>query len=306
MLHQIVEIQEENRHLSLERGFLNIRTKDEEIGKVALDDIAVLLISAQGASITKNIIVELSSRGAVTVLCGKNYEPVSIVYPVAGNYRHAGIIRTQIDASIPFQKQIWKQIVSRKLHNQAKSLLLCGNKPEAALLEHISKDVKSGDKDQREGYGAKVYWQALFGKDFIRDQDGDGINALLNYGYAVMRSSMCRALCAAGLHPALGIHHQNMLNPFCLADDFFEIYRPIVDCIVYKLCENMLFVLTPETKKTLIQALWIKMKTVEGYSPAFQSMHYMASSFVKALKLRDADFEIPVWEGKNEKFSRIE
>jgi CRISPR-associated protein Cas1 len=233
MFHQIVEIQEENRYLSLERGFLKISKDGERLAQVPLDDIAVLLISAQSVSFSKHILNELAERGSVSILCGRNYIPMSMVMPVSGHYQQAGIIKTQIDASIPFRKNIWKQIVEEKLRNQAKSLVLYGKYDGAGLVQNIVKKVKSGDSDNREAYGAKLYWKALFGKSFSRDPDGDGVNTLLNYGYAVVRASVVRAVCAAGLLPSFGIFHSNNLNPFCLADDFLEPFRPLVDIVVY-------------------------------------------------------------------------
>ena len=297
MLHQIVEIQQENQYLALDRGFLKIRNSEKEIGSVPLDDIAVLMISAQGCSFSKNILAELADRGALTVICGKNYSPVAITYPVAGQYQQAGIIKLQINASLPLKKNLWKKIVEKKLHNQSIVLSLCSSN-NATFLEALSQSVKSGDADNREGFGARVYWSSLFGKEFVRNKDGDGINALLNYGYAVMRSAMCRALCAGGLQPALGIHHDNVLNPFCLADDLFEIYRPLIDMTVYRIIKNNNIEITPEIKQELVKCLWIRMKTTEGDSPAFQSMQYFVSSFVKNLKNKETDLQIPLWEGK--------
>ncbi|MFI3257784.1 MAG: type II CRISPR-associated endonuclease Cas1 [Spirochaetales bacterium] len=303
MFHQIIEVHEENRYLSLERGFLKISEKDVCIGRVALDDIAVLLISSQGGSISKNILVELAERGAITIFCGKQYSPEAIVYPTTGNYRQAGILKYQIDASIPFTKNIWKKLVQTKIENQAKSLELCEKNEKAKYVAKLSGEVKSGDSDNKEGQAARLYWSALFGKKFLRDRHEEGINSLLNYGYAIMRSAMVRSLCSVGLNPALGVHHKNVLNPFCLADDFFEIYRPIVDCIVYSIIQNAEPIVCPDVKKILIQALWVKIKTTEGYSPAFQSMNYMCSSFVKALKNKEYNFAIPLWEGNYEQIS---
>ena len=303
MLHQIVEVQQENRYLLLDRGFLKIKAENQEVGSVPLDDIAVLMISAQGCSFSKNILAELAERGALTILCGKNYTPTAIMYPVAGQYQQAGIIQLQIDASLPLKKNMWKRIVEIKLHHQALALREY-DETKADFIESLSKTVKSGDSDNREGFGARVYWSSLFGNKFIRDKDGNGINALLNYGYAVMRSSMCRAICAGGLQPSLGVHHENVLNPFCLADDLFEIYRPLVDLVVHKICENREDIeITPEIKKLLTKCLWIKMKTTEGDSPAFQSMQYYVSSYVKSLKSKEPVLKVPQWEGKNEEFS---
>jgi CRISPR-associated protein Cas1 len=306
MIHQIVEIQDENRYLSLERGFLKISRGEEQIGRVALDDVAVLLVSAQSVSFSKHILNELAERGSISVLCGKNYIPQSMVMPVSGHFMQAGIIKTQIDASAPFQKNIWKQLVEEKLENQAKSLELFGEYKAALKLQAIAKTVKSGDSDNREAYGAKIYWKALFGNSFQRNQEEDGINSLLNYGYAIARASTARAICSAGLLPSFGVFHKNYLNPFCLADDFLEPFRPLVDVVVCQLVEDKQLELVPEVKHQLANILWVQLKTSEGKSPLFQSLHYMCSSYTKALQQRMPVFDIPVWEGKYETVSGSE
>jgi CRISPR-associated protein Cas1 len=298
MFYQIVEIYEENRYLSLERGFLKISSGADIIARVPIDDIAVLLVSAQGVSFSKNILNELAERGGISVLCGKNYIPQSLIMPVSGNYQQSGVIKSQIDTSLPFRKNIWKQIVEIKLINQAKSLILRTKSVMAEKLIHISKTVKSGDSTNREAIGAKLYWKEFFGKDFIRDKDAGGINAMLNYGYAIVRASVARALCAAGLLPSFGVFHDNKLNPFCLADDFLEPWRPLVDVVVFQFSKENRVELNPETKKQLANVLWIKVKTTEGNSPLFQAMHYMCASFVHALRLKKAEIDIPVWEGE--------
>jgi CRISPR-associated protein Cas1 len=306
MIHQIVEIQDENRYLSLERGFLKISKGEEQVARVPLDDVAVLLISAQSVSFSKHILNELAERGSISVLCGRNYIPQSMVMPVSGHYMQAGIIKTQIDASAPFQKNIWKQIIEEKLKNQGKSLEFCRKDKAALKLYSIAKTVKSGDSDNREAYGAKIYWKELFGPDFKRDKDAVGINSLLNYGYAIARASTARAICGAGLLPSFGIYHKNYLNPFCLADDFLEPFRPFVDIIAYQLAQNSQTEITPEIKHELAKVLWMQVKTSEGKSPLFQSLHYMCSSYTKALKVKTPALDIPFWEGRYETVSNTE
>lgn len=297
MLHRVLEIQEENRYLSLRRGFIVIKHNTEELGKVPLDDIGVLLLSAQGVTISKNILNALAEQGCVTVLCGKNYAPQSMVLPLYSHYHFAKIIKSQIDASLPLKKRIWQQIVIQKIKNQALALRLCGKQKAAKLVEKIALLVRSGDPDNREAYAAKMYWKALFGDDFIRDRALLGKNSFLNYGYAIMRSSMARAVCSSGLLPALGIHHDNDLNQFCLADDLFEIYRPLVDCIVFQLNPDENAELTAEDKTRLIDALWIKVHTSQGDSPAFQSMQYLSASYVHALEDKKPVIDLPIWAG---------
>lgn len=296
MLNRVLEICEENRYLSLNRGFIVIKHDSEELGKVPLDDVGVLLLSAQGVSFSKSILNALAEKGCITILCGKNYAPQSMVLPLYSHYHFAKIIKNQIDASLPFKKRIWQQIVIQKIKNQALTLKLC-KKEDVELLEKIASMVKSGDSENREAYAARMYWKALFGKDFIRDKDLPGINSFLNYGYAIMRSAMARAVCSSGLIPSLGIHHDNNLNQFALADDLFEIYRPMIDCIVYRIYSDDLQELTPEIKRKLTDALWIKVHTAEGDSPAFQSMQYMTASYVHALEDKKAAIDLPVWTG---------
>lgn len=305
MLNRVLEIAEENRYLSLKRGFIVIQQGNEELGSVPLDDIAVLLLSAQGVTLTKNVINALSEKGCITIFCGTNYIPLSMVLPIASHTYFTKIIKNQINATEPFKKRVWQQIVIQKIKNQSLSLGYT-KKPEAEKLKMIADTVKSGDTDNREAYAAKLYWKALFGESFIRDKNGDGINAFLNYGYAIMRAGMARAICAHGLLPALGIHHDNNLNQFCLADDFFEIYRPLVDNLVYKLWENGERELTPQNKKILVGLLKIKVHTSGCDTQAVQSMQYMVSSFVNALEAGKTDIELPVWEGNADGITIIE
>lgn len=296
MLNRVLEIHEENRYLSLNRGFIVIQHGSEELGRVPLDDIGVLLLSAQSVSFSKNILNALAEKGCISVLCGKNYTPQSMVLPVYSHYLFAKILKNQINSSLPFKKRIWQQVVVKKIMNQALTLRLCGK--DSGFLERIATTVKSGDSDNREAYAARLYWKSLFGKEFTRDKDLEGVNSFLNYGYAIMRASMARAVCSSGLLPSLGIHHENHLDQFALADDLFEIYRPIVDYIVFNLNPAEETELNHEYKTKLADALWIKVHTSQGDSPAFQSMQYLTASYVRALEDGKAVIDLPEWEGE--------
>lgn len=116
---------------------------------------------------------------------------------------------------------------------------------------------------------------------------------------------MCRAICASGLMPSLGVHHDNNLNQFCLADDLFEIYRPLVDCMVYSLYQNCKDEVTTDTKRTLARGLQIKLHTTQGDSPAFLSMQYLSQSYVHALEIKKPKIDLPEWEGSYESFAGI-
>ena len=306
MLNRVLEIAEENRFLSLKRGFIVVQQGSQELGSVPLDDIAVLLLSAQGVTVTKNVLNALSEHGCITVLCGTNYIPLSMVVPIASHSYFTKIIKTQIKSSEPFKKRVWQQIVIQKIKNQALCLQFCNKSDDVELVKKISRMVKSGDPDNREAYAARIYWKSLFGDGFIRDKDGDGINSFLNYGYAIMRACMARAICSHGLIPSLGIHHDNNLNQFCLADDLFEIYRPIVDNFVYKLFEQGETELNPSNKKLLVNLLKVKVHTSEGETQIIQSMHYIVSSYVNALEVGKPDINLFAWEGNKDGITIIE
>lgn len=299
MLNRILEIQEENRYLSLKRGFIIIQQEDEIIASLPLDDVSVLLLSAQRITLTKNIINALSERGCIIVCCGKNYNPVSMTVPVASHYLFTKIIKNQINASLPLKKRLWQQIVIKKIQHQALALHFCEKDAEAKKINKIATLVKSGDPDNREAYAARMYWKYLFGDSFIRDKDRDGLNSLLNYGYAIMRASMARAICAAGLIPALGIHHDNNMNQFCLADDLFEIYRPIIDCLTYKLFISGNAELNTDVKKEFAESLKIQVQYKEMETPVFRSMHYLVASVVKSFDEKKVMIELPEWKGNN-------
>lgn len=297
MLNRILEIQEENRHLSLNRGFIDIHDEETIIASIPLNDISVLLLSAQRVTLTKNIVNALAERGGVIIFCGKNYNPVSITIPVVTHYLVSKIIKSQINVSLPLKKRLWQQIVIKKIQNQALALHFCSKEDESKKINKIAALVKSGDPDNREAYAARMYWKYLFGDSFVRDKDGDGLNALLNYGYAIMRSSMIRAICAAGLIPSLGIHHDNILNQFCLADDLFEIYRPIIDCITYKLFIDGKVELNTDVKRKFAESIKIQVQCKEIETPVFQSMHYLATSIVKSFDAKKVMIELPEWKG---------
>lgn len=293
MLNKVLEISEENRYIGLYRGFIEIKHKTELLGRVPIDDISVLILSAQGVTFSKNVLNALAERNGITILCGKNYIPQSIVMPVANHYLYTKNIKNQINCSQPFKKRIWQQLVIKKIQNQAFVLKAYGK--EYRDLENIAKSVKSGDTDNREAYAAKLYWKRLFGKGFIRDKNGDGVNALLNYGYAVMRACMIRALCASGLQTALGVNHNNNLNQFCLADDFFEIYRPMVDFVVCDLWQNNETEMLPATKQKLVGVLTANVVMGKGNTPAFQSMYYLCNSYIQAMESKTPELELPLW-----------
>lgn len=236
MIGRIVEIEDDRRHLFVNRGFMVVKDTEgerKELGQVPLDDIAAVIANAQGLSYTNNLLVALAERGVPFVLCGANPNAVGMLLSLDGHHVQAKRIEAQIAAGLPMQKRLWAAVVKSKLEQQAAALEAAAA-PTIPLLALVAK-VKSGDPENIEAQGARRYWGLLFGADFRRDQDGDGLNALLNYGYTIQRSATARAVVAAGLHPSTGLHHSNDANAMRLVDDLMEPFRPVVDLKAWQL-----------------------------------------------------------------------
>ncbi|MDC6167068.1 type II CRISPR-associated endonuclease Cas1 [Paucibacter sp. XJ19-41] len=268
MIGRIVEVADDRRHLSMNRGFMVVKDTEgqgKELGQVPLDDIAAVIANAHGLSYTNNLLVALAERGAPFVLCAANHNAVGMLLPIEGNFEQAKRIEAQIAASLPTHKRMWAAVVRSKLEQQAAALEAAGA-PTAPLTALVGK-VKSGDPDNLEAQGARRYWSLLFGDGFRRDQDGGGLNGLLNYGYTVLRATTARAVIAAGLHPSIGLHHSHDNNAMRLVDDLMEPFRPIIDLKVWQLKRNGEELVTPEAKRALVRTLYDDMQTAAGATP---------------------------------------
>ncbi len=288
MVANIVEISEANSHLSLYRGFLKISDKEQEKGRVPLDDIVALILSAPDAMLSKMIIATLAERNIPVIICGRNWHPLSLTLPVHSHHETAGILFDQIEMSAALRKRLWQSFVREKITNQAK--ILSRHSDEAAASQKLMAMVglvRSGDPDNREAHAAQLYWSALMGRGFRRDTGTNDQNALLNYGYTILRAATARAVCGTGLHPALGIHHRNRKNPFCLVDDIMEPFRPLVDALVIQIwrdCQNGYDGLTPDIKRRLVGILLQDQEGERGASPLINCIGRLAVSVKESIQ----------------------
>ena len=282
MIGRIVEVADDRRHLFMHRGFMVVQDTEgerKELGQVPLDDIAAVIANAHGLSYTNNLLVALSERGAPFVLCAANHNAVGMLLPIEGNFEQSKRIEAQIAASLPTHKRLWAAVVRAKLEQQAAALEAAGA-PTAPLSALVGK-VKSGDPDNIEAQGARRYWGLLLGDGFRRDQDGGGTNALLNYGYTVLRATTARAVIAAGLHPSIGLHHSNDNNAMRLVDDLMEPFRPVIDLKVWQLVRNQEEHVTPDTKRALVRTLYDDMQTDMGATPVMVCVQKLATSLAQ-------------------------
>ena len=200
---------------------------------IPIEDIGVVVLDHKQITITQGLMEALLENHCAVITCDKSHLPVGLMLPLCGNTTQNERFRCQLDASLPLKKQLWQQTVQAKIGNQAVVLEKCRG-TEVGNMQKWQKEVRSGDPDNLEGRAAAYYWKNMFPgvDDFTREREGVSPNNLLNYGYAILRAIVARALVASGMLPTLGIHHHNRYNAYCLADDIMEPYRPYVDELV--------------------------------------------------------------------------
>jgi CRISPR-associated protein Cas1 len=211
---------------------------------------------------------------------------------IDGNFQQAKRLDAQIAASKPTHKRLWADIVKSKLQQQAAALEATG--APTAPLTALANKVRSGDPDNLEAQGARRYWGLLFGEDFRRNQDGEGLNAMLNYGYTVLRAATARSVVAAGLHPTLGVFHSNEGNAMRLVDDVMEPFRPIVDLRVWQLAKQGEKYITPDTKRALVRTLYDDMQTSIGATPVMSCIHKLAVSMAQVYMGERDKLDLPL------------
>jgi len=236
MTERIIDISDQpaRLHVNLER--LMIERDGAEPEAIPLADVAVLVVSHPQVTYTHAVLSGLAAAGAAFITCDQRRMPVGMLLPLAGHSVQAERFALQAQAAEPTKKRLWQQVVRAKLSAQAR--LLSDLRGTDLGLAAMARRVRSGDPDNLEAQASARYWPALFpDPTFRRNVDGEDQNRLLNYGYAVLRAIVARAICASGLHPSLGIHHHNRYDAFCLADDLMEPFRPLVDRAVVRYTE---------------------------------------------------------------------
>lgn len=292
MVGRIVEVATDGRHLAVERGFLVVAERSVEVGRVPLDDVAAVIANAHGLTYTNNLLVRLTERGIPAVLCGANHMPAAIVWPVDSHHVQTGRMNDQIAASLPLKKRLWAQLVRAKILAQGATLAATGAPHRGFYL--LSRKVRSGDVENVEAEAARRYWPLLFGPDFRRDRNGGGTNGMLNYGYAVLRAGIARAVMAAGLHPGFGLMHSNRANPMVLVDDLMEPFRPIVDREVWKLKNGGSDEVDRDAKAALARIMVIDLPTDAGVSPLMTCAERLAQSLARVYAGDDKVLDLPL------------
>jgi CRISPR-associated protein Cas1 len=262
----------------------NAQTQEEVTKTVPIEDIGVVVLEDRQITITNGAMDALLKNNCAVVTCDEKHMPAGLLLPLDGHTVQSERFRWQIEASLPLKKQLWQQTVQAKIRNQA-SVLKRMSGAEVRCMVVWANDVKSGDSENLEGRAAAYYWKSVFPEieRFVRDREGDAPNNLLNYGYAIVRAIVARALVASGMLPTFGIHHHNRYNAYCLADDVMEPYRPYVDELVIQILQSGLDCseLTTDLKRQLL-CLPVKEVVIGGQrSPLMVAVTQTTASLVK-------------------------
>jgi CRISPR-associated protein Cas1 len=292
MIKRTLDISEQ-AYLHIKNHQLYVEKEGVTVAQVPIEDLGVLILQSKAIVLTQSVLSHCMENNVAVVCCDDRYLPVSVNLPLwTGNTLHTRVLRDQLAASTRTRNRLWKAIVKRKILEQALNLEMRGL--ATAGLERLARKVRNGDPENMEAQAAKRYWRAMFGADFRRNADEPGINVLLNYGYAVLRAMIARALVGAGLHPSVGLHHSNQYNPLCLADDLMEPLRPWVDAAVSELTNC---VDTPQinrdSKTRLLGMLAEQVRFGEKKMPLMVASHLMAADLKRALSESDQALRFP-------------
>ena len=280
-------------YLSLNSEQLVIRLPDIEkndmlgqclVQTIPIEDIGVMVLDNKQITLTQGLLEKLLENNCSVITCDSSHLPVGLLLPIDGNTVQSERFRKQIDASLPLKKQLWKQTVKAKIINQAILLQKITGKKVLNMIR-LAENVRSGDADNMEARAAVYYWKHVFPdiEDFYRDRNGVPPNNMLNYGYAILRAVVARAMVSSGLLPTLGIHHHNRYNAYCLADDIMEPYRPYVDELVINIMNEFddIGELTKNIKAKLLGVPVLDVKINNRRSPLMVAVQQTAVSLVR-------------------------
>lgn len=291
--HRVLLVENPAR-LSIDHGRLQISRDGEADVFVAPSDIAVLCLHHHTVSITAHTLKMLAMSGATVLVTDDRHYPCALMFPLAGNMTVPQRLHDQIRLiDSPLSGKLWAQLVRARLRTQAANLRhfdLNG----ALRLERLTGEVRPGDSSNAEAQGAKHYWKYFFGPDFTRNKEGaeDGLNARLNYGFAILRALVSRQLATSGLNAALGLGHRRKDNPFNLADDFTEPFRHLVERHVRGM-RDLTGELTSTTKVALLRFVEQEVE-MNGQSYRLSSaVAETIASYCRVLERRDGELRLP-------------
>ncbi|SFN81129.1 CRISP-associated protein Cas1 [Bizionia echini] len=275
MLKKSILIEKKSK-ITVKNLQLLIKSETRE-ASIPIEDIGFLIIDNPEVYISITALNLLIENNSAVIICGKTHLPNGLFLNLNSHHIQQELFKNQINASQPLKKQLWQQTVKEKIINQG--LLLKQITKSKNNFEFLASKVTSGDSTNMEGVAASFYWKSFFEQDFKRERFGDYPNNFLNYGYAILRAAIARALSGSGLLNTLGIHHKNKYNAFALADDIMEPFRPIIDEAVHTIMQHYdEQELNTEIKSVLLQTLTRTVYFKNEKSPLMVALQKTASS----------------------------
>lgn len=275
--------------ISLRREQLIIQTDSDH--SVAIEDISALLLENRQTTITTAALSRLGQRGCAVFTCDERHLPCAVLMPFQQHSRGLPIVRMQMGITEPMKKRLWQSLVKAKVKNQSLCLRLAGCASEADVLCAMAERVRSGDSENVEAAAAQFYFPVLFGDGFTRGAE-NGINAGLNYGYAVLRGCIARHLAVYGFLPSLGLHHRSTLNAFNLADDLIEPFRPVVDLLVFHSMTDD-DDLSPPQKRLLFNCLNLDILSGKQHHSVSYAIERLVQSLRHAMEQFETELTLP-------------
>ena len=271
-------------YLSKKQNQLSVELEDKTIKTVPVEDIGMVILDHYQIKITQVALQALVGNNTAVLVNDASHLPMGLMLPMASHSTYTEKLRFQINASQPLKKNLWQQTIKKKILNQA--TLLRRLDVDTERMIYWASQVKSGDPDNYEGRAAAWYWKTIFDFEFKRGRFGEPPNNLLNYGYALLRAVVARSLVASGMLPALGIHHRNKYDAYCLADDIMEPYRPYVDWKVLTLIELNGFdgELTTTVKRQLLEIPVIDILINDNNSPLMIGIQQTTASLMQCFE----------------------
>jgi CRISPR-associated protein Cas1 len=231
-MERILDVSDRPARLSVRYAQLVIEPDGANEVTTPLSEVAVLVLSQPQVSLTQAVVSGLAENGGSVIFMDGKHLPSAMTLPLQVHSTQTERFAAQIGASLPLRKRLWQQLVRAKIRAQGR--LLEELHGDDSGLPAMAERVRSGDAGHLESQAARRYWPLLFADaHFRRGSQGPDQNSHLNYGYAILRATVSRALCSVGLHPSFGLQHHNRYDPFCLANDVMEPFRPVIDRAVY-------------------------------------------------------------------------
>lgn len=293
MTNAIIDIAEQSVDLRASNSLLTIETSRGK-ESIPLAEIAALILAANQSTISQAALAGIAEAGGAVVVCDDRFMPAAMLLPLDSHYVQTERLGAQTRASEPTRKRIWRGIVRAKVSAQA-DLLEELHGADFGLRTLLAQ-VRSGDSSNVEAQAARVYWSRLFDDPtFRRRRDSEDQNRFLNYGYAVIRAIVARAICASGLHPSIGVQHHNRYDNFCLASDLMEPFRPLVDRVAYRICESdgPDTPLSPHVKRAILEPLYGRYEYVGERRTLFDIVDKTAKSLANVYLGEQRDIVLP-------------